>query len=233
MDRWIKNNTGMYCCPVDLIVFLLLIQNEANSVSELQYRTISNHSNICTNLFEDDVTRTAVLRFLGSGNESNVPIPDPLKIGLTELRDLHISGLEHTKLVGPIRFENVPTSIRNQPDLRIEVTLSFDHLVLTGGFKLRGDIFPHKPIHIQIKPVDLWLVLDFRRYSHRPLVVLPGAPLATVRTVRITRWNGIRINGKGVLLKLFRILHADKTFDGLLKRQIEKTVRKRLEKKLR
>lgn len=79
-----------------------------------------------------------------------------------------------------------------------------------------------------VKPTQLVIALDF----HQPTGSKTEDKLAHVSSVKITAWEGIRVSGEGIWLRLFRLIHRENQLDRQIRSSIEKLVKKQLDKVL-
>ncbi|CAH8457556.1 unnamed protein product [Dicrocoelium dendriticum] len=212
--------------PFTMLQTLMMLAM-ASPNNNLEYRTKQTGTEVCTHLLSDSFARETFMRFLRTKNEALVHIELPLKVGMLELRNFNIQGLELTQLTGPIHVINLSKRI-----LRMRVTLAFDNLQVEGETKMRSSLFKAQRMRATVRPGEVFAELDFRRAETSPPLELFDEPICKLHKLQITRWNGIRISGSGVVIKMFRLLNGENLFNGIIMRHVEKIIREQVHRKL-
>ncbi|KAF7257032.1 hypothetical protein EG68_06261 [Paragonimus skrjabini miyazakii] len=167
-------------------------------------------------------------------NADEVPtfqISEPISTGMVEVRNLTIQGLHMARMIRPIQISEQMSG--SHPVLRLELWLALEQLNIEGEARLRLKTSKPKPMTVLVRPSNLYVALDLRTLVKSQDDVAPiTGPSFMVHSVSFTDWNGIRINGKGFMLKLFRLMGGSNAFAGTIRRCVEKTIYKQINKAL-
>ncbi|KAF8566101.1 hypothetical protein P879_03889 [Paragonimus westermani] len=213
------------------IFWILLLVPKVCVFTSTEYRTRVPAVEMCNHFLTDGITRASLLKAMNADEVPTFQISEPISTGMVEVRNLTIQGLHMARMTRPIHIsEQMSGSL---PVLRLELWVALEQLNIEGEARLRLKTSKPKSMTILVKPSNLYIALDLRTSVKTQDDVVPiNKPSFTVHSVSFTDWNGIRINGKGFMLKLFRLMGGSNAFAGTIRRCVEKTIHKQITKAL-
>lgn len=193
------------------------------------YTTKPNVEGKCSSLLTLDSVFEALKSLIKFPHHSSGEIAQKLRFGVTNLYNVKIEGLDQMIVSQPLEFERLSVQgDEKTPSIRMRITLNFNFLEIEAQMKVRYTNTRRRMMRAFVKPTQLVIALDF----HQATGPITDDKFAHVSSVQITAWEGIRVSGEGIWVRLFRLIHRENQLDRQIRSSIEKLVKKQLDKVL-